>query len=130
MSHPIMSNCIFVNDLMSISSPPQGKTHYARTPNTNDSLSSNKENTSTASKKLRRFKDSAGRLSRPPLTQKRRFGLRVRKTVVERSTEPVIKSIDFFKRLTEEGFNYGFGIDDTKGLLLSPPESKLRSLPR
>lgn len=122
-----MSNSIYVNDLMSICSPPQLKSHYSRTPNTNDSMSANKENLSTESKKFSRFKNSTERSARPPLTQKKTFGLRVRKAPLERSTEPIIKSSDFVKRLNEDCFYYNNGLED---LQWSPQDSKLKNLPR
>ncbi len=124
-----MSNSVFVNDLMALSSTPQGKIHFIRTPDTGDTVSSNKENTSTASKKFGKHKRSLARIPRQPLTQKRKSGLKLHEPIPERSTEPIIKSIDFVKRLSDEAYGLGL-ISDDATTMLSPGESKLKRLPR
>ena len=122
MMHPVMSNKIFVNDLMSLCSPFKHNSYFARSPDTNDYLSNNKENESTNKREWRR--KFAGR--RQPLTQKR-VGGRGKRIINEPNTEPMIKAIDFLTRLNEDIGNIVIPIDH---IGMSPDNSTLKKLPR
>ena len=117
-----MSNKTFVNDLMALSPPFGCKEHSMRTPETDDSLSSNKENASSLSKKSCRRKKATARLPRKPLTQKKNSGSL--KASPEHFCSPsVVKSIDF---------RY---FPETDFIILplsfqSPVQTRLRGLPR